>query len=262
MYRKMFFADKFYPKDKVILQRFFENVCKKTQLNISNKNYGLILPHAGYIYSGKTALLAIKETFNFGKPERVIVFGTNHTGIGAKPFSVWRTGKWETPFGDVEIDEELTNRLLKIDLFEENYESHLLEHSIEVNLPILKYYFDNFKLVPIIYNFQTLENTKKIVKILNELELNKTLIIASSDLNHYDSHETTLMKDKMLIEKILSKDIIGVFSLKNVVTACGIGPISILISNFDKIKLVYHTTSAETSNDYDYTVGYASFILW
>lgn len=262
MEREMYYADKFYPKNSELLIKFFNQFCKVKEIKNTNSNFGLILPHAGYVYSGKTALYAICKALDFGKPERIIIFGTNHTGIAGNICSLWPRGKWNTPFGYVGIDEELNNYLLKNEIFEENYKAHILEHSIEVLLPILKYYFGSFKFVPIIYNYQSYENTIKIVELLKKIDLKNTLLVASSDFNHYESHEITLRKDEKLIEKILERDIEGIYSLRKSISACGIGPMSVLTMYFDNVKLVYHTTSAEYSKDYTFTVGYASFVLW
>ncbi|ABR31581.1 hypothetical protein SU69_08805 [Thermosipho melanesiensis] len=262
MKRTMTFADKFYPKSPEKLKKFFEVYAEKVKLEFSNNNFGMILPHAGYVYSGKTALLTLKESFRFGKPERVIILGTNHTGTGIGICSVWERGEWETPFGNIAVDEKITEKLLKFDIFVSDYAAHTMEHSIEVILPFLKYYYGDIKLVPIVYNFPSHLYTMRIVEILKKLELKSTLIIASSDLNHYDPHDITMKKDEIFIENILKQNVEELFKLSKKITACGTGPIAVLLNYFSNVKLVYHTTSAEFSNDYNFTVGYAGFVLW
>ncbi|WP_232218194.1 MULTISPECIES: AmmeMemoRadiSam system protein B [unclassified Thermosipho (in: thermotogales)] len=262
MKRKMAFADKFYPKDVYKLKSFFDTYIDKVFLEKSKKNFGMILPHAGYVYSGKTVLLTLKEALSFGKPERVIIFGTNHTGFGKETFSVWERGKWETPFGDLQIDELFTKKLLEYERVSSDYSVHLYEHSIEVILPFLKYCYNDFKIVPIVYNYQNYNSTLEMVEFLRSLNLEKTLIIASSDFNHYDSHKKTLEKDELLINEILKRNTTEFFKLGQEVSACGIGPISVVVEYFQNVKLVYHTTSAEFSGDYNFTVGYAGFVLW
>jgi hypothetical protein len=267
MKRKAVFSGKFYPEDYKKLKSFIEKY--QDDLKVKNslqklKKLGLILPHAGYFYSGKTAIKAVEKAYLLIEPRTIVIIGTNHTGIGNAVCSVWDSGEWETPFGSVAVDSEISKKLIEnSSLFEVDYSAHLYEHSIEVQLPILQYFFKDFKIVPIVYNVQNIENTLEIIKIFKNLDFTNLLLVASSDLNHYDDDSTTRKKDEILIDRILNKDLKGIYeaSIKYNITACGIGPISVLVGLFENIELVYHTTSAEMSNDYSYTVGYASFIL-
>lgn len=267
MVRKAVFSGKFYPSTADEIKSFIEeNLSGHNNINVQEnlKKLGLILPHAGYVYSAKTAISAIEKAQKLIKPETVILIGTNHTGIGNGVCSVWDSGQWETPFGKVIVDNEIAEELIKSsNLFEKDYSAHIYEHSIEVQLPLLKYFFDDFKIVPIIYNIQNITYTFQIIEIFKKLNFNNLLFVASSDFNHYEDDKTTRLKDQILIEKILERDIKGMYEVANEfnITACGLGPMSILVGLFNNIELVDHTTSAEFSNDYSLTVGYASFLL-
>jgi len=272
MIRKAVFSGKFYPDNARELTNFIEgqlenikpeNIKQKNNLGNLNK-LGLILPHAGYVFSAKTAIKAIVKAFPLIFPTTIIILGTNHTGLGNAVCSVWDSGQWETPLGAIEVDSEISKMLIENSTkFRSDYSAHLYEHSIEVQLPLLKYFFKDFKIVPIVYNVQNIENTYEIIKVFRKLNIYNLLFVASSDFNHYDDDSTTRKKDEILIERILNKDLIGMFEVakKHKVSACGIGPMSVLVGMFEKIELVDHTTSAEVSNDYSYTVGYASFLL-
>ncbi|SHH41253.1 AmmeMemoRadiSam system protein B [Thermosipho atlanticus] len=266
MVRKAIFSGKFYPEKEEDLIKFIK---QHTNGNAEYsegyfKRLGLILPHAGYIFSGKTAIKAVEKARNIGKPKTIVIFGTNHTGYGEGICSVWDHGYWETPLGEIEIDEDFASRLVdNSNLFKVDYTAHFYEHSIEVLLPILKYFFGDFRMVPVVYNFQSLENSIQIIEKLMSIYVEKVLFVASSDLNHFENDKVTREKDLLLIKQILNRDIEGIFEIVKLhnISACGIGPISILVGMFEKIQLIEHTTSAEATGDYSYTVGYASFLL-
>lgn len=265
MNRKPVFSGKFYPGTPFQLEKaceaFVGNKCEGEYLK---EPVGLILPHAGYIYSGKTAGLSIKEVAQMGKPENIIILGPNHTGYG-EPIAVWPNGAWSTPLGSVEINEDIASELIDNEVIFGDTLAHMYEHSIEVQLPLLQFSFSEFKFVPICMGDQSLLAVAELARRLRIVleKYPRTLVIASSDFNHYDSHEITLEKDDLAIEKILEGDIKGLYEVirKHNITMCGPGPVAVVRSIFKNAKLVYHTTSAEFSQDYSYTVGYASFLL-
>jgi AmmeMemoRadiSam system protein B len=267
MTREPVVAGSFYPgtKDELI-DYFGKFINEKANGKMKNAG-GIIVPHAGYLYSGKTASLTYKKAENFGNPERIIIFGPNHTGFGSR-VSVWPSGKWRTPLGEVNIDEESIDYLCAgHSIFEKDELAHLYEHSVEVQLPFCQYCFSNFLLIPIVITDQRKE---VIMEILEKLKLfikenPSTLIIASSDLNHYENEKTTLEKDNIVLKRILEKDIDGLYADINAydISMCGFGPASIVMEIFkDKQpELVYHTTSAEASGDSTKTVGYGGVIF-
>ncbi len=231
-------------------------------------NLFFIVPHAGYIYSGPVAAHSYYYLGQEGKPDTVIILGPNHTGYGS-PVSAWPSGEWETPFGSVSIDEELTKEIVKrsqiVDLDER---AHLYEHSIEVQVPFLQYLFGNsFKIVPIVILMQTPEVAEYLAEAIAEIinEGKKDIVVlASSDLNHYDPYDETYAKDEKAIEKIVNLDYKGLFHVveDEDVTVCGYAPIMtalILAKKFNKKPYVLkHATSGDTSGDKSSVVGYLS----
>jgi len=267
VYRKPVVAGKFYPGTPIQLEKTCEAFIgeKATNKNLFSQPVGLILPHAGYIYSGKTAGMGIKKAVELGRPKNIIIFGPNHTGYG-EPISVWSEGIWQTPLGNIEVNSEIADKLIDNTVIFSDEMAHLYEHSIEVHLPLLQYAFGEFKIIPVCMIDQRLSTVSKIVDKLKQIikEYPDTLVVASSDFNHYDPHEITLEKDKLAIDKILEGDNEGLYERikKHNITMCGPGPVAVVRSLFSNVEIVYHTTSAEFSQDYSYTVGYASFILW
>jgi len=268
MDRKPVAAGKFYPGTPTQLQKTCEALVgelkDRSAFGELSKPVGIIVPHAGYVYSGKTAGMAIRKVLEHGRPQDIIIFGPNHTGYG-QYVSVWSSGTWHVPNGDATVNEQLADALIDEKLLYADETAHLYEHSVEVQLPILLYAFEKFQFVPVCMMDQRLSTVKIIVEKMKKLleEHPSTLVVASSDFNHYDSQEKTLEKDEIAIKHILDGDLEGLYaSLKKYdITMCGPGPVSIVRSLFDNIELVNHTTSAEFSQDYSYTVGYASFIL-
>jgi AmmeMemoRadiSam system protein B len=197
--------------------------------------------------------------------------GPNHTGSG-KPFSIMTEGSWETPLGEVEIDSGLGSRLLASSRYlEEDRAAHFYEHSIEVQLPFLQYFKPDFKLVPIVLSYTSgaayKEIGKELAKAIRESG-KKVVIIASSDMTHYEPQASAQKKDTQAIEAILDLDDdellkrIGKFSI----TMCGYGPAVSLIAAARELgatsaELVKYQTSGDTSGDYSSVVGCAGIII-
>lgn len=230
------------------------------------KNLAIIVPHAGYIYSGPVAAHAYAEVAKFGKPELVVLVGPNHTGFGSQ-VGVWDQGEWLTPFGSLEISTDAAQKFLKnCDEALVDYEAHMNEHSLEVQLPFLQYLFGEFKILPISVFPIFINVCQKIASGLDEIarQYSSTLFVFSTDLNHYESAETTKRKDEMAIEKIAEKDPLGLYTVvaKHKITMCGLSSIATLLfmKHFAKPKLLKHATSGDVTKDTAQVVGYASFI--
>jgi len=259
-------AGSFYPEEKEelikILDEFFRNLEKGGKKDYINPT-GIISPHAGYIFSGKTASYGYAELYKKGNIKRVIIIGPNHTGIGPN-ISVYPEGSWFTPLGELEIDEKAKYILDRLGI-EGDISAHKYEHSIEVQLPFLQYLYGNtFKIIPIVLGDQSLRTSKKLANILKEIVDKGTVVIASSDLNHYENHEITIEKGELIIEAIKDKDPEKLYDsvFKYNISACGYGCINTLLyMDFLEVNVLYHTTSAETFGDYDRTVGYLSVVL-
>ncbi|BAB67160.1 AmmeMemoRadiSam system protein B [Sulfurisphaera tokodaii] len=232
-------------------------------------NLFFIVPHAGYMYSGPVAAHAYYYLASEGIPDTVIILGPNHTGLGSY-VSLWPKGKWKTPLGEIEIDEQIAMDLVReSEVIDIDEKAHLYEHSIEVQVPFLQYFFDSkTKIVPIVIMMQTPEISEYLAegisKIMQKYKDKDIVVIASSDMNHYEPHEKTIEKDNMAIEKILSLDYKGLFNVveEKDVTACGFGPmmtVLMLAKKFNKKPYVLkHATSGDTSGDKSSVVGYLS----
>ena len=256
----------FYPASLSQLKARIEGMVDEKA--VKEEVIGLISPHAGYIYSGPVAGAVIsrikfKDTF--------IILGPNHTGIG-KPCSIMTEGMWKTPLGEVEIDSELGKQILATSSYlQEDYAAHEFEHSIEVQLPFLQYFKPDIKLVPIILAYSSgaiyKEIGREIAKAVKDLN-REVVIIASSDMTHYESQESAQRKDTQAVGAIL--DLNEGELLKRVdelnITMCGYAPTVSLISAAKELgatgaELVKYQTSGDTTGDYSNVVGYAGIII-
>jgi AmmeMemoRadiSam system protein B/AmmeMemoRadiSam system protein A len=266
MNREAAVAGMFYPDSPSELREMIAGIVDE---NAPKENaIGVIMPHAGYVYSGKVAgatisKVNVKDTF--------IIIGPNHTGMG-KPFSIMTDGTWKTPLGNVKIDSELAKRILLNSKFlSEDYLAHVSEHSIEVQLPFLKYLNKDVQIVPIIISHATGTVYREIGRAIAKAIVDskkEALIIASSDMTHYETHESVINKDNLAIEAILelNEDELLQRIRKNNISMCGFGPAVSLIAAAKELgaketELVMHNTSGDTSGDYSSVVGYAGIII-
>lgn len=233
--------------------------------------YGAVVPHAGYSYSGPVAAHAYYKIVENGFPETFVILCPNHTGIGSD-ISLFVEGKWSTPLGDVEIDEEFTKQLISnSNVIDQDNSAHVGEHSCEVHLPFLQYFSNNFKIVPIVMWMQDMENASEIAKSIVETiqDLDRSvLIIASTDLTHYESKTKALEKDKLILDSIEKMDESSLLKSveNNNVKMCGYGTtISTIISSRDlgakKGEILKYATSGDISGDLTSVVGYCSAIF-
>ena len=266
MIRKAQVAGEFYPAIpsalKRQLQQFLEPGEKKEDV------LGLVSPHAGYIFSGKVA----GACFSRVKLTRtVIVLGPNHTGYGA-PFSIMAQGNWQTPLGEVEIDVPLAKKILEESKYlEEDFKAHMHEHSIEVQLPFLQYNLAGVKIVPLVLSggdFKTYDEIgKALARALKGLRKN-CLIVASSDMTHYETQQKAEEKDNLAIEAILKLDPEELLERieKFNITMCGYGPTAVMLCAARELgaksaRLIKYQTSGEVSGDYSSVVGYAGILV-
>jgi len=229
---------------------------------------GAVSPHAGYIYSGYVAGAVISRI----RPGDVfVIMGPNHTGMG-KAFAIMAEGSWRTPLGDVEIDSGLAKMILGAsDYIEEDEVAHRFEHSIEVQVPFLQYFKPDIRIVPIVLSQARLAIYREIGRALAEAIKgygNKVVLMASSDMTHYEPHESARKKDKQAIDAILKLDeeelVRRVTEID--ISMCGYAPVTCLISACKQLgaktaELVKYQTSGDTSGDYSSVVGYAGIIV-
>jgi len=231
---------------------------------------GVIVPHAGYIYSGPIAAWGYKVIAENGKPDSFVILGPNHSGMGA-PIAIMKKGVWKTPLGEAEVDEELSDELLNAsDIIEDDFSAHINEHSIEVQIPFLQYLFGKIKFVPICLMLQNQEISTLLGKCLSKvIKDKKIIIIASTDLSHYERYENAFKNDSLIIDRILNLDVDGFFRIyySRRVSMCGPGPVGVLIvaakelNAKNVIKLKY-ATSGDTSGDLSSVVGYTSIAFF
>ena len=231
---------------------------------------GLVCPHAGYMYSGPVAAHSYYSLAADGKPDVVVIFGPNHTGQGSG-LAVMKEGAWRTPLGDVQIDEEAASRILnKSKIIDVDELAHTYEHSIEVQLPFLQYlYGSDFKLVPVSFLMQDFESSSEVGRaVARAMEGENALIIASTDMTHYEPHEVAEKKDKKALaalEKLDEKEFYSTVEGYQI-SACGYGPVVALVTatklrGAKKGKVLCYKTSGDVTGDYSAVVGYASVAL-
>lgn len=231
----------------------------------------LVVPHAGYIYSGQAAAHAYLALAEEGLPERIVILGPNHRAVGAN-VALWAEGEWQTPLGVVSIDSELAGKILEnSDIIKDDPPAHLLEHSIEVQLPFLQFVFGNeFKFVPIAIQEQTLHIGLNVGNTLAKvLKGENAVVIASTDLTHYEPKTWAMEKDKRVIECIKSLDEKNMFLeiARHDITMCGpAGVASALIytksENAKRVTLYQYYTSGDIVGDTMAVVGYASLGIY
>ncbi len=232
------------------------------------KAIGVLSPHAGLIYSGAVAGAVFSKVI---LPETFILIGPNHTGMGA-PVSVFTEGEWAMPSGTAVVDFELGRAIAEKSRYaSEDYDAHTGEHSLEVQIPFIQYFSRDFKIVPVTMMSTALEVCREVgIAISHAIKESKkdVLMVASSDMTHYESAMSAKEKDHKAIEKILDLDPAGLHhTVKDYgITMCGFAPaVTMLYAALElgatKATLVKYMNSGDVSGDYDQVVGYAGMII-
>jgi MEMO1 family protein len=233
---------------------------------------GCVAPHAGYMYSGAVAgtVYARVEI-----PVHCVLLCPNHTGKGV-PLAAMATTTWQTPLGDVPPDSEICRRLMqRFPPLEEDSVAHKSEHAIEVQLPFLQTLQPNLKIVPIAVGTSRYEVLRglgealaEVIAAFEEQRKEPMLIIASSDMNHYEPDDVTRRKDKKAIDQVLGLDARGLWEVvtREDISMCGLGPTVIMLTaakllGATKATLVKYATSGDVSGDYSAVVGYAGMVV-
>ena len=244
---------------------------------------GIVVPHAGYIYSGAIAAHSYNSLSENGFSKTFIILGPNHTGIGSG-VSVMTSGSWQTPMGNVGINEILAEKLSK-EIIDNDKNAHLYEHSIEVQLPFLQYISENkeFNFVPICMAMQDYETSKEVGEIIAESikDLDgKIVIIASTDFSHAGFNYMSMppegmrvdeyaeKQDKFAIDQILQmnpKGLIDTVHQKNI-SMCGYGPVAAMLTAAEilgakKAELLKYGTSYEVHPGSS-CVGYGALVVY
>lgn len=230
--------------------------------------YGIVSPHAGYIYSGAVAASAFYEisSSNF---DTVVIIGPNHYGIGTE-VGTMKEGNWITPIGKTRIDDALAREISDYcDIVKFDPIAHSRDHCIEVQIPFLQYINEAATILPIILRNQDKNTSIELGKCLAKLIKNRNvMLIASSDLTHYEPNDRAYAKDTKLISSISGMNISQFYSVleNSRVTACGYGAIATVMSAAKEIgavtgKLVRYATSGDITGDISSVVGYSSILF-
>ena len=267
MIREPAVAGRFYPGNPDTLTadiRAYTSAAPATKL----KAFGCVVPHAGYMYSGPVAGAVYAR---LDLPRRYVILCPNHTGTG-HPLAVMDDGSWRTPLGDARIDGDLADHLrAAFSLISIDDAAHRAEHALEVQLPFLQALVPGFTFVPLSIGtgrFEVLAALgESIAKVLAN-EGDRVMIIASSDMNHYENDADTRVKDSLAIERMLALDPKGMYETvhRENISMCGYGPAVAMLTAARRLgatraELIKYATSGDVSGDRDMVVGYAGIAV-
>jgi AmmeMemoRadiSam system protein B len=266
MNRNPYVAGYFYPGSaseiKAMMAKFVDKNASREEVA------GLLVPHAGYQYSGAVtgatiSRIKLKDTF--------IIIGPTHSGLG-RPFSVWTEGAWKTPLGEVEVDTELARKMVSVSGYlEEDYQAHREEHAVEVQIPFLQYVKPDVRIVPIILAGAPPDTYKEIgrdiARAIKELK-RQAVIMASGDMTHYEPHDIAMEKDMEAVGAMLAldEDELTQRYRELDISMCAYGPVVCLIAAVKELgatgaELVMYRTSGDATGDKSAVVGYAGVIF-
>jgi AmmeMemoRadiSam system protein B len=259
-------AGQFYPGSAETLARAI-----RSYTNVQGDKLtalGCVVPHAGYMYSGHVAGAVYAR---LELPSRYIILCPNHTGYG-QPLAIMSEGSWLTPLGEVPVDEQLSERL-KSEMKEltDDVDSQRSEHALEVQLPFLQMLRRDFSFVPVTVGTSRFEALVALGQAMARVILQqeeRVMIIASSDMNHYECDSTTRVKDRKAIACLLALDPAGLYDAvtKEHITMCGVGPAIAMLTAAKALgaksaELIRYATSGDVSGDRDAVVGYAGIAV-
>ena len=263
-------AGRFYPARPDVLSRQLDLylAAESTPVQRDEAVLGCMVPHAGYMYSGPVAGAVFQRL-----PSRAsyIILCPNHTGRGV-PLAIMSKGEWLTPLGAAAINSDLAARLQRsCHLLEEDSRAHEDEHAIEVQIPFLQRHVGDFTFVPIaigVSRYEALETLGHGIAETLKTSTSPVMIVASSDMNHYEPDDLTRVKDRKAIDQILALDPAGLYEVirKEGISMCGYGPaVAMLTAAKDlgatRAELVRYATSADASGDRSAVVGYAGMMV-
>lgn len=267
MLRSPAVAGRFYPSSPSELTALVRQLSEPERGITPAQAVACLVPHAGYMYSGKVSGSVLTRIV---LPRKILILGVRHFPRG-EALAILSSGAWRTPLGDALIDEDLAQRLrAECPLLREDSVAHSTEHSLEVQLPFLQVLAPGFTFVPVALGtvrFEELVSVgKAIARVLGGVE--PILLLTTSDLNHYEDDATTRVKDRKAIEQLLAMDARGLYDTcrNEEISMCGLGPAVAMLTvlrelGAKKAELVRYATSAEVSGDTSTAVGYAGMIF-
>jgi hypothetical protein len=260
-------AGRFYPRRPDELLREIQTYTSTPDLE-RIPAIGCIAPHAGYMYSGRVAGSVYAH---LQIPQTCIVLCPNHTGMG-HPLAIMTDTFWQTPLGEMEPDSDLGRTLLSVfPLLQEDRAAHRAEHAVEVQLPFLQHLRADARFVPIAIgtrDFNVLNALGIAMAQVITAQNEKILIIASSDMNHYEPDDITRVKDRKAIDQILALNPHGLWDvvMREEISMCGFGPAVIMLTAAKKLgatsaSLIEYATSGDVTGERDAVVGYAGIVV-
>jgi len=259
-------AGLFYPAEPRELSRQVEAFCEDGAKRVSA--IACVVPHAGYMYSGHVAG-AVYSAIEI--PQRCILLGPRHIPQG-QPMAILTEGAFATPFGEATIDAALAGELAHAcPLLREDAIAHAREHSLEVQLPFLQRLRPNLRFVPVVLGtdrYEAIEQLGHAVENVVKAQKEPVLLIASSDMNHYESDAITRVKDQRAIARILQLDPRGLYDTVRMegITMCGYAAtVAMLVAarelGASEATLIRYATSGDINGDRDRVVGYAGIVI-
>jgi MEMO1 family protein len=219
------------------------------------------------MYSGPVACHSYAELAKDGKPEAAVILGPNHTGMGSG-VSIETEGEWITPLGKVQIETSIAKEILeKSEFLEEDSAAQVNEHSVEVQVPMLQFlYNESVKIVPIVIMLQNLEVCADLSSAIAKVaEQRNIIIIASSDFTHYEPADIAREKDKLAlanIERIEGEELLKTVERNNI-SMCGPGPVATTLLAAKKLgarssRVLKYSNSGDVTGDMQSVVGYGA----
>lgn len=260
-------AGRFYPASSAELNRTLDELCAQSSSVSQRPTLLAVVPHAGYIYSGRIAGATLAQS---DVPEHVVVLCPNHTGLGL-PRALWSSGAWRTPLGDVAIAEELTRCLERHARLDADELAHVHEHAIEVVLPFLQRREPNVRIAPLCLQRLSLDECLELGEALAEgIQAfgKRVLIVCSTDMSHYIRAELAAELDRLALDQIESLNPSGLYRtvIEQRISMCGFVPTTVGLAaarvlGATHAELVQYGNSGETSGDLTRVVGYAGAVV-
>ncbi len=263
-------ANMFYPGDRNRLEDQLNSFVR--QVPEPRKAVAAICPHAGYVYSGAVAGAVFSQV---SIPDAVVILGPNHRGVGAR-VALAGSGTWDMPFGPISINEELAALILKASpsrpRIEDDPAAHAVEHSIEVQVPFLQFLRPDVTMVPIglsHLDYPACEELgEALVRAVRDYN-REVLLVASTDMTHYEPQNKAKSKDQLAIDRILDLDPEGLYNTvsQQGISMCGVIPTTIVLAacralGATEAELVQYSTSGDITGDYAEVVGYAGLVVY
>ena len=261
-------AGRFYPADVTKLTQQLASLAGAAVAGEKLRARACLVPHAGYMYSGHVAGAV------YGKlalPKRYIILGPRHYPQGEE-LAILSEGVWQTPLGEARVDSPLAAELKRACLLlREDSVAHRSEHSLEVQLPFLQHLAGEFRFVPIALGTVRLSELELLGRAIAEVvaaQGEEILVVASSDMNHYEDDRVTRLKDRKALDRVLALDPRGLYDTvrREGITMCGFGPAVTMLTaarelGATRAELVRYATSGDITGDRDEVVGYAGVVV-